>query len=195
MSKKPTLNQLAPDFEAKPVFGKRLLLQKEAQTRPLVLVFVPGLASPVARNHLASLQSRVADFDLAGVGLYALTPSTLVSAQDFVPRHHLLFPLIADKDRPASIIDTQSQALNTRLRQLAEMLDNDGLDLNQPLSLGDCGFPITFTWMDKLASVMGLQLEFPDTVIVYRQHLEQIPAVAAELEDYTTKLDTWLSDK
>ena len=99
MSKKPTLNQLAPDFEAKPVFGKRLLLQKEAQTRPLVLVFVPGLASPVARNHLASLQSRVADFDLAGVGLYALTPSTLVSAQDFVPRHHLLFPLIADPER------------------------------------------------------------------------------------------------
>ena len=42
MSKKPTLNQLAPDFEAKPVFGKRLVLQKEAQTRPLVLVFVRG---------------------------------------------------------------------------------------------------------------------------------------------------------
>lgn len=98
-SKKPTLNQLAPDFEAKPVFGKRLLLQEEAKKRPLVLVFVPGLASPVARNILAALQAMVADFDLAGVGLYAITPSTLVSAQDFVPRHHLLFPLIADSER------------------------------------------------------------------------------------------------
>lgn len=99
MSKKPTVNQLAPDFEAKPVFGKRLALQHEAQIRPIVLVFVPGLASPVARNGLAVLQAHVADFDLAGVGLYALTPSSLTSAQDFVPRHHLLFPLIADSDR------------------------------------------------------------------------------------------------
>ena len=99
MSKKPTVNQLAPNFEAKPVFGKRLALQQEAQKRPIVLVFVPGLASPVARNALAALQVHVAEFDLAGVGLYALTPSTLISAQDFVPRHHLLFPLIADSDR------------------------------------------------------------------------------------------------
>lgn len=97
--KKPTLNQPAPDFKSKPVFGKMLSLQEEAKQRPVVLVFVPGLSSPIARNVLAALQARVADFDLAGVGLYALTPSTLTSAQDFVPRHHLLFPLIADSDR------------------------------------------------------------------------------------------------
>jgi len=63
-----------------------------------VLVFLPSLGSPVARSILASLQSRVEDFDLAGVGLYALTRSGLRAAQDFVPRHHLLFPLIADPE-------------------------------------------------------------------------------------------------
>ena len=87
----------------------------------------------MARNHLASLQSRVADFDLAGVGLYALTPSTLVSAQDFVPRHHLLFPLIADPERS---IHRLYGAGRMGPRQALQSLQPEGLKQERSASSG-----------------------------------------------------------
>ncbi len=81
------------------MFGKALKLREELERRAVLLVFVPDLASPWAREVLAQLQAHVQAFDLAGVGLYAISPSPLTAAQDFVPRYHLLFPLIADSDR------------------------------------------------------------------------------------------------
>ena len=86
----------APDFVAKPVFGKLLSLLEHAESRPIVLVFVPSLGTPMSRGVLAQMQQVVADFDLAGVSLYAITRSRPEIAQDFVPRHHLLFPTIVD---------------------------------------------------------------------------------------------------
>jgi len=86
----------APDFVAKPVFGKHLSLSEHAENRPVVLVFVPSLGAPMSRGILAQMQQSVSDFDLAGVSLYAITRSSPEVAQDFVPRHHLLFPTIVD---------------------------------------------------------------------------------------------------
>ena len=86
----------APDFVAKPVFGKHLSLSEHAESRPVVLVFVPSLGTPMSRGVLAQMQQAVADFDLAGVSLYAITRSRPEIAQDFVPRHHILFPTIVD---------------------------------------------------------------------------------------------------
>lgn len=60
------------------------------------------------------------------------------------------------------------------------------------LSLGDCGFPITFTWIDALTPVLGLSIEWPDSVAEYRDDLGCYDAVAVELMDYTAKLENWL---
>ena len=94
----PKLNTQAPHLEVKPVFGAPLSITEDTQTQPLVLVFVPSLGSAVARARLAQVQEWVAPFDLAGVRLFAFTRSSVRAAQDFVPRYHLRFPLVADPD-------------------------------------------------------------------------------------------------
>jgi peroxiredoxin len=88
--------QKAPHFEAKPTFGLHFSLNDACRERPLVLIFVPSLGSAISRACLAQVQEMVSAFDLAGVGLVGLTRSTLRATQDFVPRYHLRFPLIAD---------------------------------------------------------------------------------------------------
>lgn len=84
---------LAPGFEQRPVFGLPVVVPPPA---PLALCFVRHLGSPVARDALARLQARFADFDRLGVRLVAVSQTDLRGAQDFVPRHHLLPALLVD---------------------------------------------------------------------------------------------------
>lgn len=84
----------APPFDAKPVSGLNVAIGG----RPLVMVFVRSLSGSLARLALASLQARFARFDAAGIGVVAITRCDLTLARDYVPRHHLLFPLVVDGD-------------------------------------------------------------------------------------------------
>ena len=90
--------QQAPQFLRRPVFGLELDLEELTSSRPLALVFVGSLGSEQGMRILMSLQSQCSEFEREGVGLLAVTSSGLLLARDFVPRHHLLFPLIADPD-------------------------------------------------------------------------------------------------
>jgi peroxiredoxin len=90
--------QQAPHFHRRPVFGLELDLGELTSQRPLALVFVGSLGSEQGTGILMSLQSMCADFEREGVGLLAVSSSGLLLARDFVPRYHLLFPLIADPD-------------------------------------------------------------------------------------------------
>lgn len=112
-------HQKAPHFEAKPIFGRHLSLDEACRARPLVLVFVPSLSSPLTRACLAQVQEMVPEFDLAGVGLFALTRSSVRAAQDFVPRYHLRFPLIAD---PSGAIFSQYGLQRLRPKQALNSL-------------------------------------------------------------------------
>lgn len=86
----------APPFEARPVSGLPVVCPPASGL--LVLCFVRHLGSPFARQTLAELQGRFADFDRAGARVVAISHCGLTTARDFVPRHHLLFPLVADVD-------------------------------------------------------------------------------------------------
>jgi len=98
--------------------------------------------------------------------------------------------------RDVELAKTQSLELTTRLAQLAAMLADDLVAPDWPhsdLTLADCGFPITFAWIDALTPVMGLQVTWPDAVLAYRGIIETFPAVAAELDDYQPKLAAYLA--
>ena len=98
----------APEFQARPIFGHEVDVPDGLDTRPLVLCFVPFLGSPFARRALAMLQERCADFDLIGARLVAITQTDLTAARDFVPRYHILFPVISDPDgQLQSLFDIQ----------------------------------------------------------------------------------------
>lgn len=89
--------QVAPTLSEKPVFG--LPVQVPHARYSTVLCFVRGLGSPLTREALALLQERWSDFDVLGHQVVAVTDSPPRIAQDFIPRYHVLFPVICDPEQ------------------------------------------------------------------------------------------------
>jgi glutathione S-transferase len=108
------------------------------------------------------------------------------------PELRKLFPHIAPRRRDPALAETQSRKISERLDQFATMLGDGGSKLDGMLTLGDCGFPITFTWIEALGPVLGLAVEWPETVVTYRNSLSAHAAVATELAEYRPKLAEWL---
>ncbi len=86
----------APDFRAQPVFGLPVDVFRQTERYPMVICFVSSLGSPLSRQALADLQERFADFDVEGITVVAVTRSDLDVARDFVPRNHMIYPLLSD---------------------------------------------------------------------------------------------------
>lgn len=91
------------------------------------------------------------------------------------------------KSPAPSLSAQQSAKITTHLAQLAQM----GLD-DLPFGLGDCGFAITFAWIDALTPVLGLSVDWPQAVQSYRRRIGAEPPVAAELAAYGPVLAAWL---
>ena len=110
------------------------------------------------------------------------------------PALRSLFPYLPGRAKaPEGRLRAGSAELSARLAQLDALLRHDP-DAGTTLTLAECGFPITFAWMDALALRMGLVLDWPDGVRSYRERTMALPPVAAELSDYATKLTAFLDD-
>ena len=89
----------------------------------------------------------------------------------------------------------QSKKLSMRLAEFSRLLESDEtLDLNR-LTLGDCGFPISFAWIDAFTRPMGLQVEWSATVNNYRSQIELHAAVAEELLAYRPGIAGWMQSR
>lgn len=85
----------APVLEASPVFGLRV------RTPPVrgdgcVLLFVPDLDTGAGRRCVEETHGRLAALHLADLSVVLVTRSPLPVGRDFVPRHHVLFPVVCD---------------------------------------------------------------------------------------------------
>jgi glutathione S-transferase len=106
------------------------------------------------------------------------------------PALRALFGSIAPQTRDAALNARQSAVLTDRFGQFARMLE---LAPDLPFGLGDCGFPISFAWIDALTPALGLAISWPGTVLAYRARVEAEPAVAAELAAYGPVLRRWVA--
>jgi len=106
------------------------------------------------------------------------------------PALRALFGSIAPDRRDAALNARQSAILSDKLGQLARMLEA-GPDL--AFGLGDCGYPISFAWIDALTPPLSLAVEWPGPVAAYRARIEAEPAVAAELAAYRPILHDWVA--
>lgn len=106
------------------------------------------------------------------------------------PAVRALFPHLPGREpMPEGAPARHSAEITARLGQLAEMLgDGAGTDL----TLGDCGLPVTFAWIEALTPALGLKIGWPDAITAYRARLDQHLAVADELADYRPKLAAFL---
>ncbi|MEM5471492.1 glutathione S-transferase family protein [Hoeflea sp. AS60] len=108
------------------------------------------------------------------------------------PALRVLFAHIGADERDNDVQRRQSDALSARLAQLGKML-GEREDAGHTLTLADCGFPISFEWIERLDPVFDLRMVWPDAVVAYRERLSALPAIAAELNAYRPVLDGWLA--
>ena len=111
------------------------------------------------------------------------------------PEVRKLFPHVGKAAPDSDIVSEQSQALNQRFNELSRLLAADGTRDPKFFSLGDCGFPVSFAWIDAFVAPMGLELEWPQNVSDYRRQIESHAAVSGELAAYTPAMRTWLRSK
>jgi peroxiredoxin len=94
-----SVGQNAPTIDARPLFGLPVRTPGAAGGRqPLAVVFLRSLGGGNARAAVRALNAAYARFDAAGVQVVGISRTDLVIARDFVPRYHVLFPVIADED-------------------------------------------------------------------------------------------------
>jgi glutathione S-transferase/maleylpyruvate isomerase len=111
------------------------------------------------------------------------------------PEVRKLFPHVAPATRDSGIVSIQAETIGMRLQELSRLLAADEqLDL-QILSLGDCGLPVCFAWIDAFTQVFGFELDWPDNLREYRRSIEAHTAVANELEAYAPGMQRWLESK
>ncbi|WP_193179614.1 glutathione S-transferase family protein [Nisaea sediminum] len=105
------------------------------------------------------------------------------------PAVRALFPFIGRKARGALDRSIHVATLNDRLDGLARLFEMAPKE--EMLTLGDCGFPITFAWLDLLLPELELNVEIPEGVAGYREAVIGHEAVQAELDHYLPVLRNW----
>jgi glutathione S-transferase/maleylpyruvate isomerase len=111
------------------------------------------------------------------------------------PEVRKLFAHVGKATRGSDVVDAQSQALNQRFEELSRLLDADSTRDPALFSLADCGFPVSFAWIDAFVGAMGLELEWPQNVTDYRREIESHAAVGDELAAYAPDMRDWLRSK
>ncbi len=107
------------------------------------------------------------------------------------PAVRALFPHIAAPDSEPDELNRLWSVLKLRLHQI------DGLLPFAPriLTLGDCGLPITATWIDALTHHFKFEPIINTTFQNYLRQLQQHDAVSTELKDYRPRLNKWLASQ
>jgi glutathione S-transferase/maleylpyruvate isomerase len=106
------------------------------------------------------------------------------------PELRKLFKTLSSKAHDQKIQKSQETEINIRLRQLSKLLNPEP----NHLFLGDCGYPISFSWLDALIPLLSLKINWPIEIATWRNKIEQFSAVKNELADYQPKLKKWLNN-
>lgn len=105
------------------------------------------------------------------------------------PSVRTLFAHIGKSKREDEFLAKQWLVLRERFVQAEPLLPQKVSEL----TLGDCGFPITCTWISELAA----HFDLPDLLNLkmrdYLQQLNDFEAVSDEIIDYRPRLTDWLS--
>jgi glutathione S-transferase/maleylpyruvate isomerase len=107
------------------------------------------------------------------------------------PAVRALYPQVAYETRDQAVVRAGGEAISTHLSALDLLLSADVLP-SDPLWLCDCGFAVTFAWINAFEEAMGLQVNWPARVISYQMRLSEFQAVADELSAYRPAMKSYL---
>ncbi len=110
------------------------------------------------------------------------------------PELRLMFPHINPQKRNREKLIIQSDKIAQRLYQLANMVDGISTEYldDGELMLADCGYPVSFEWINQLTALLDLQIEWPERVLAYHERSLRQPAISAELAAYRPRLAQFL---
>lgn len=111
------------------------------------------------------------------------------------PALRALYPHIGAEPRDEHQRSKAISNLRAQIEQFGRMLERDGEMCPAALTLGDCGYPIAFAWIDRISDVLGFAVAWPDSVTAYRTAVERFDAIAAELTAYEPHMRAWLDSK
>ena len=108
------------------------------------------------------------------------------------PAVRALFGHVDPDKRDETFVAGQAKIISERLDQLTSIATPAPLLTGDRLSLADCGYPITFVFLDMLNGPMALNIEMPAALKAYFSDLQREPNVAAELATYRPALAAWV---
>lgn len=107
------------------------------------------------------------------------------------PAVRALFPLVGrGGDATAALA-----LIEARLAQFAALARPAPLLGGDALSLADCGYPVTFAWIELLAGALGGAVAWPGALGPYRAALAAAPSVAAEMAAYRPAMAAWVAGR
>jgi thioredoxin-dependent peroxiredoxin len=124
MSKFPQFGDAAPDFEIDGTHGHFRLSAHRGEK--VVLLFYPGDNNLICTRQLCSYRDRVDQFNELGVYAVGISPQDLDSHEQFVAKHGLTLPLLADTGFAVSkAYDVYSPRIGTNRATL--IIDENGV--------------------------------------------------------------------
>jgi thioredoxin-dependent peroxiredoxin len=113
MPARPAAGDTAPDFELPGTQGTFRLSDHRGQ--PVVLLFYPGDNTPVCTRQFCSYRDHAEEVDDLGAIIVGISDQDLDSHEQFIHKHGLNVPLLADTDKAvAKQYGTQSRVLGTK---------------------------------------------------------------------------------
>ena len=107
------------------------------------------------------------------------------------PEVRVLFGQVAPATRDPAVLHKAAKRISMRLEQLAALLAQPGMPGG--LTLGDCGMPVSFAWIEALDALLDLGIAWPGPVRAYAQRVGAVPAVRDELTAYHPAIKDWLT--
>ncbi|MFK7944780.1 MAG: glutathione S-transferase family protein [Paracoccaceae bacterium] len=109
------------------------------------------------------------------------------------PAVRLLFPQMRPEQRDPGMVDAAMASIRMRLTQLEPFLaDTPCAATGQGLTLGDCGYPISFRWIERLSAELGSPIALPPAAAAYEIALKEHSSVSEELDAYRASIDAWV---
>jgi thioredoxin-dependent peroxiredoxin len=94
VAKTPQVGEQAPDFELPGTDGPFKLSEHRGER--VVLLFYPGDRTMVCTKQFCSYRDRTEDFNALGATVVGISAQDIASHEDFVAKHSLTVPLLAD---------------------------------------------------------------------------------------------------
>lgn len=111
------------------------------------------------------------------------------------PAVRAFFPYVRPDQLNAEALCDLRAKLRLRLHQLGRLLTQSPVQEANGLTLGECGFAISFAWIDLFSAPLDLEPNWPEAVLAYRAWMSDQPAIKDELSAYLPHMTDWMQSR